>query len=147
MSQQLSSGQERALRRLAGMMIPASTEFRVPGADDDRIFADILRSFGPDGDHVRAVLDDLDARAGGSFADLPADQARAVAERARTAGGTSLMFLSRIILGCYYRDDRVMVSLRMEARPPFPLGFEIEQGDWSMLEPVRQRGKIWRDAG
>jgi len=147
MSQPLSAGQERALRRLAGMMIPASAEFRVPGADDDDIFADILRSFGPDGDHVRAVLDDLDSRAGGSFADLPVQAARAVAERARTAGGMSLMFLSRIILACYYRDDRVMRSLDMEPRPPFPKGFEIPQGNWTMLDPVRQRGKIWRDAG
>lgn len=146
MSKPLSPGQERALRRLAGMMIPASAEFRVPGADDDTIFADILRSFGPDGDHVRAVLDDLDARAGGAFADLPWDDARVVAERARTAGGTSLMFLSRIVLVCYYRDDRVMRSLNMEARPPFPLGFTIEEGDWSMLDPVRRRGRIWRDA-
>lgn len=145
MTDTLSPGQARALRRLAGMMIPASAEFRVPSADDDLIFADILRSFGPDGAHVRAVLDDLDERAGGSFADLPAETARAVAERARTAGGTSLMFLSRIILGCYYRDDRVMRSLHMEIRPPFPQGFEIEQGDWSMLEQVRKRGRIWRD--
>ncbi len=145
MSKPLSPDQERALRRVAGMMIPASAEFGVPGADDDLIFADILRSFGFDGDHVRAVLDDLDARAGGSFADLSDDAARSAAERARTAGGVSLRFLSQIILGCYYRDDRVMLSLGMEPRPPFPKGFEIEQGDWSMLEPVRQRGKIWRD--
>lgn len=142
----LSPDQQRGLRRLAGMMIPASITYRVPGADDDAIFDDILRSFGPDGEHVLAVLEDLDRRAGGVFADLEATAARAVAERARTAGGTSLMMICRIILQCYYRDDRVMRSLRMEARPPFPLGFELEPGDWTLLDPVRQRGRVWRDA-
>jgi hypothetical protein len=80
------------------------------------------------------------------FADLEAGAARGVAERARTAGGTSLTMVCRIILQCYYRDDRVMRSLRMETRPPFPLGFELEPGDWTLLDPVRQRGKVWRDA-
>ena len=36
---------------------------------------------------------------------------------------------------CYYRDDRVMVSLGLEARPPFPKGHVLEQGDWSLLRP------------
>jgi hypothetical protein len=47
---------------------------------------------------------------------------------------------------CYYRDARVMESLGMEARPPFPKGYELEQGEWSLLDPVRDRGKMWRDA-
>jgi len=51
-----------------------------------------------------------------------------------------------LVMQCYYRDDRVMESLGMEPRPPFPEGFEVEEGDWSMLEPVQRRGKIWRDA-
>jgi hypothetical protein len=38
----------------------------------------------------------------------------------------------------------VMRSIGMEARPPFPKGHELEQGDWSLLEPVRARGRIWR---
>ena len=47
---------------------------------------------------------------------------------------------------CYYRDDRVMRSLDMEARPPFPKGFDVEQGDWTLLDPVRSRPKLYRDA-
>jgi hypothetical protein len=45
----------------------------------------------------------------------------------------------------YYRDDRVMRSLGMEARPPFPLGFELQDGDWSLLDPVRARRLLYRD--
>jgi hypothetical protein len=55
------------------------------------------------------------------------------------------MGLSRIVLQCYYRDDRVMRSLGMEARPPFPKGFEVEQGDWSLLDPVRAMPPLYRE--
>ena len=41
----------------------------------------------------------------------------------------------------------VMRSLGMEPRPLFPKGFEVEQGDWSLLDPVRARPKLYRDAG
>ena len=54
--------------------------------------------------------------------------------------------LTRIVLLCYYRDDRVMVSLGLEVRPPFPKGHVVEQGDWSLLDPVRSRRPFWRSA-
>jgi hypothetical protein len=55
--------------------------------------------------------------------------------------------LEAAILKAYYRDPRVMRSLGMEARPPYPLGFDVEQGDFGLLDPVRARGPIWRKAG
>ena len=111
------------------MIIPASAEFDVPSAGDAVIFADILRSLGRDGDDVVAVLRTLDALAGGVFADLESPRRDAVAMQLREAGGDALMYLTRIVLQCYYRDDRVMRSLGLEVRPPFPKGFEVEQGD------------------
>ena len=39
---------QKALRRVAGIMIPASEAFGVPGADDALIFADVVRSLGRD---------------------------------------------------------------------------------------------------
>jgi hypothetical protein len=39
-----------------------------------------------------------------------------------------------------------MRSLGMEARAPFPKGFEVPAGDYDLLDPVRARGPIWRDA-
>ena len=54
--------------------------------------------------------------------------------------------VTSVAVRCYYRHTRVMTSLGMEPRPPYPGGFELEQGDWSLLDPVRKRGRIWRDA-
>jgi len=39
-----------------------------------------------------------------------------------SAGGSALMYLT------------------------FPKGFEVEQGDWSLLDPVLARPKLYRDA-
>jgi hypothetical protein len=142
----LSADQFRSLRCLAQIMIPASAEYGVPSAGDDAIFADIVRSFGRDAHHVMAALQTLDEIAGGPFADQNPQRREAIAARLRDTGGEALMYLSRIILQCYYRDDRVMRSLGMEPRPPFPKGFELEQGDWSLLDPVRARPKLYREA-
>ncbi|SRR5579884_3338261 len=143
----LSVEQRRALRCLAEMMIPASAEYGVPSAGDDAIFADILKSLGRDAAHVVAVLETLDAMAGGPFVDLDPARREVVAKKLREAGGEALTYTSRIILQCYYRDDRVMRSLGMEPRPPYPKGFEVEPGDWSLLDPVRARPKLYREVG
>jgi hypothetical protein len=52
----LSPAEARDLRCVAGMMVPASAEFGVPGADDAIIFADIVASLGRDLGHVRPNL-------------------------------------------------------------------------------------------
>ena len=93
------------------------------------------------------MLQRLDGLAGGPFADLDTQRRDAIAADLRQTGGGALAYLTRIILQCYYRDDRVMRSLGMEPRPPYPKGFEVEQGDWSLLDPVRARPKLYRDAG
>jgi len=142
----LSAGQGRALRCVAGAMIPASREYGVPGADDDAIFADILASLGSDAPLVRTALQRLDALCGGSFAEQDAAAQQAACAALRSESAPLVMALARVTVQCYYRDDRVMRSLNMEPRPPYPLGFEVESGDWSLLEPVRARGKIYRDA-
>jgi hypothetical protein len=82
--------------------------------------------------------------AGGPFAALDTARRAEVAAMLRADGGSAVGVLTRVVLLCYYRDDRVMVSLGLEARPPFPKGHELEQGDWSLLDPVRARKPFWR---
>jgi hypothetical protein len=142
----LSADQYRSLRCLAEMMIPASAEYSVPSAGDDAIFGDILQSVGRDAGHVIVVLQTLDAMSGCPFADLDPQRRDTIAAQLRETGGEALAYLTRIILQCYYRDDKVMRSLGLEPRPPFPKGFEVEQGDWSLLDPVRARPKLYREA-
>lgn len=143
-NQTLTEAEIADLRCLAGMIIPPSTKYDVPGADDDRIFADIVSGIGRDWEKVRAALATLRTFAGGPFAALDATRRAAVAAKLRAEGGSPVGVLTRIVLLCYYRDDRVMVSLGLEPRPPFPKGHVIEQGDWSLLDLVRAREPFWR---
>jgi hypothetical protein len=142
----LSPRQRDDLRTIAAMIVPASDEYKVPGADDPTIQADILATLGRDTQRVGEALDHLARLAGTRLAQL--DQARrdAVAKEFRTTGGTAAATLIRVVLQCYYRDDRVLRSLGLELRPPFPKGHALEQGDWSLLEPVKARPSMWRRA-
>ena len=140
----LTADQVRDLCALAGMIIPPSTDYDVPGADDEKIFNDILRSLERDRDDIRRALSHLAAIGGCGFADLEAERRARVAAAFREVGGAPLAALVRVVLLCYYRDDRVMRSLGQEARPPFPKGHVVEQGDWSLLDPVRARPPMYR---
>jgi hypothetical protein len=143
-SHTLSASQVETLRAFAGTMIPASAKHGVPGADDPAILADMLANLERDHADVATALQRLDGLAGGSFVALDGGQRLAVAHELRAEGGAPLAALTRVVLLCYYRDDRVMRSLGQEPRPPFPLGHAVEQGDWSLLDPVRRRAPFWR---
>jgi hypothetical protein len=143
-NQNLTAEQARDLRTLAAMIIPSSQTYDVPGADDELIFKDILRSLERDRDDVGRALTQLSSLAGGAFADLAPERRAEVAARFRETGGAPLTALVRAVLLCYYRDDRVMRSLGQEPRPPFPKGHVVEQGDWSLLDPVRARPFVYR---
>ena len=149
------------LTRFAGAMIPANAQYHVPGADDADIVADIVAAARRSDEAVAAALRFQDtvatAKYGVQFADLSDADRTDFVNRSNTTGGfddvecefdpagiSGQRTLVSIIAQCYYRDDRVMRSLEMEPRSPFPQGFEVEQGDWSLLDPVKRRGKIYR---
>ena len=134
------------LRVIAGTIIPASAEFDVPGADDPAIQADIVATLGRDAVLVREALDLLARLAGSPLADLDPAPRAAVAMELRAKGGPAVATLTRVVLQCYYRDDRVVRSLGLEPRPPYPKGHVLEDGDWSLLDPVRARPPMWRRA-
>jgi hypothetical protein len=140
----LTAEQTRNLRALAGTIIPSSPTYGVPGADDELIFNDILRSLERDRNDICQALTHLARLAGGAFADLGPQRRTEVAAAFREAGGAPLAATVRVVLLCYYRDDRVMRSLGQEPRPPFPKGHVVEQGDWSLLDPVRKRPRMYR---
>lgn len=140
----LTDAEIRDLRALAGLMIPASTTHGVPGADDELIFVDIVENLERDTADAQTALRQLAALSGGAFADLSPERRAEVAARFKQEGGAPLFALNRVVLLCYYRDDRVMRSLGQEPRSPFPKGHVVDQGDWSLLDPVRKRPPMWR---
>jgi hypothetical protein len=141
----LSADEIRDLGDIAGTMIPESPEHGVPGAGDPAILDDIANSLGRDLPRVREALAAIAAKSGNAFARLDRDRREALINDYYASGGAAAATLGRLILGAYYRDDRVLLALKLEARPPFPQGYTLEQGDWSLLDAVRQRAPFWRD--
>jgi hypothetical protein len=142
----LTPAQSDDLRVIAGVIIPASAEFDVPGADDPAIQADLVATLGRDAGLVRDALDELARLVGRPLASLDPTRLEAVAMELRAKGGAAVAALTRVVLQCYYRDDRVVRSLGLEPRPPYPKGHVLEDGDWSLLDPVRARPPFWRRA-
>jgi hypothetical protein len=140
----LTPAQRDDLRTVAAMIIPASSEYNVPGADDAAIQADMIATMGRDTALVSTALDHLARLAGKPLADLDPATRDAVAKEFRASGGAPAATLTRVVLQCYYRDDRVLRSLGLELRPPFPQGHTLEQGDWSLLDPVKKRPPMLR---
>jgi hypothetical protein len=142
----LTSAQRDDLRVISAMMIPESSEYKVPGADDAAIQGDILATVGRDTKMVSAALDQIARLAGKPLAALDDAKRWALVTEFRASGGAPAATLARVILQCYYRDDRVLRSLGLELRAPFPKGHVLPDGDWSLLDPVKARGGSLRGA-
>ncbi|MEO2039286.1 MAG: hypothetical protein ABGW90_11415 [Martelella sp.] len=134
----------KTLLAIVGHMIPASARHGVPGADDPAIYADILRSVGRDRQALAEALAAVEARAGTGFAALPRAEQASLLQDFRAEEPALAGVIEAVTARCYYRDDRVMASIGIEVRPPFPEGYAVEAGDLSLLDPVRARGPIWR---
>ena len=144
-SEVLSAAEQRTLRQVVSHIVPASAEFKIPGADDDRIFADILASLGRDAPAVRQALQRIADLAGTAFIDLPMSRQQDVLATLSGDHPAAAAVLYAVTVQRYYRDDRILASLGLEPRPPFPRGYDLPAADLSILDPVRARGPIYRD--
>lgn len=141
------SAQEReVLRKVAGALIPASDEYGIPGADDETIFARILGEATERAESIKSGVAALNALAresrGEGFLDLNDPQQTALLGDEASSGFLKQML--QCTATSYYQDGRVLESIDLKSTPPFPGGHEIEQGDWSLLDPVKARAPFYR---
>ncbi|MCY3820273.1 MAG: gluconate 2-dehydrogenase subunit 3 family protein [Gammaproteobacteria bacterium] len=136
------------LRRVAGILIPASEEYGVPGADDEAIFARILGLASERAESIRTVMEALQTRAkerhDANFLELNGAQQTALLRDGETSRFLGQMI--RCAATAYYEDGRVLQSIDLKSTPPFPGGHEVEQGGWSLLDPVKARAPFYREA-
>ena len=146
----LSEDQRRVLGLVLDLIVPASEDGRRPSARDVDVLGYIRDVESHTLDALCADLDRLDAEAmethGEPFAFLDPATRQGLVNAVREREPRFMRTLAMQTVTCYYRDDRVLEAIGVGARPPFPKGYEVPSGDLSLLEPVRRRGKIYRDA-
>jgi hypothetical protein len=146
----LSATQRAILDAVLDLIVPPSADGRLPGAAEvgvpEWMAAQVPDAFA----RLREELDALDRRAreahAAGFAELDAPRRQALVDAIRAASPSFMSRLAVETVTCYYLHDRVLQGLGMELRPPAPKGYQVVQGDLSLLAPVRARGRIWRDA-
>lgn len=144
-----SESQRACLNALLDLMIPASADGRMPAASALGLFD----RPGDLPDKVRVVLgaglDRVASAAGERFgkplARLAPAQALAFVTELRAGAAPFFAALTAHTVARYYQHDLVMTRLGLEPRPPWPQGHAIDEGDWSLLERVRERGAVYRE--
>ena len=140
----LTDPQLADFRPIAGRIIPA--EDGALGADDPIIFADISSTLNEIAPAIVQVLEAVSSASRGNFAERPPAEQDAVLQAVQAELGMTFWAAVQRVTLCYYRDERVLAALGLRAGPPFPRGQVLEQGDWSLLEPVKARQPFWREA-
>ena len=144
-----------ALRRatldaLMDLMIPASRDGVMPAATSLGLFDELQAMPAAVRAHFERGLDRLQADAmtahGRAFAELSGDEANALVDALRSQDRPFVNAFTVHTTARYLQHDQVAIALGLEPRPPWPTGYEVPQGDWGLLEPVRQRGPVWRKA-
>jgi len=134
-----------SLELLFGTVIPASDDGKFPSASDSIIFQDFLAASKRFQKLILNALDLLHEISGADYRELSNDAREEVTRNFYSNRSAPVSTLLSLMAQCYYRDDRVLQAIGLEPRAPHPKGFEVEQGDWNLLEPVKKRGKIYRD--
>ena len=138
----------RTFAALLDELIPARDE-SLPGAGSLGIGKDIEPKLGDATPLVASGLAALDAqareRSAVDFAELPAEERAPLVREVATAHPGFIDLLIFHAYTTYYQNPRVAVAIGLKPDPPYPGGYELELGDLGLLDPVRQRGKMYRD--
>lgn len=140
---------ERAmLIRLARLVIGEDPHAVKPDVGDVSIMSNIFVRIEEFERPVRKGLASLTERAGRdglSSAVEMADEALTVTLNSQRETQSLLRAMMQVVAQCYYADERVLIALGFEPRPPFPQGHVLEQGDWQLLDTVRNGPARYRE--
>ena len=143
------SNDERAmLIRLARLVIGKDPQGVKPDVGDDSIMSNIFVQIDGFDRPVRKGLAELAEHADrdgvSSVVDMT-DEVLTAALDSQRETKSLLRAMMQVVAQCYYADERVLMALGSEPRPPFPLGHVLEQGDWQLLDAVRRGPGRYRE--
>ena len=145
------ASQQTLLSHVLNRLIPATDDF--PGAGDlgvasyvDTVVgrsAELKRLFAEGLTHIALASQALQ---GQEFIDLADDQKDAVLRQVETLHPAFFEALVQHTYSGYYSHPTVIRLLGLEARPPQPRGYHLEPLDLTLLDRVKQRGPLYRQA-
>ena len=141
-----SKAEIETLALLMETVIPSSGDGRFPAASASAIFEDFVASSEQYRELIITALQLLNEISGSDYQALSVSARLEDTQKFYSIRSAPVSTLLSLVAQCYYRDDRVLKVIGLEPRAPHPKGFEVEQGDWGLLEPVKKRGKIYREA-
>ena len=143
---------EETLSSLLDEMIPPSPDRGMPGAGAVSLgLGPRIRAEVPDiAPLVDSALAALHAKAlergAESFAGLAAEDRTALVKQLADEQPMVIPALQFHLYCFYYAMPEVLEALGMPGRPPHPDGYEMEENELGLLEAVRAREKIYREA-
>ena len=143
-----SEAERAALDVLMDLLIPASADGRMPAARSLRLYDNTATMRSRERAILGEGLAELDRRTlaeqGVSFAQLDQARAKALVDAMREEGSTFVQTFVAQTVGRYTSHPTVMPLLGLEVRPLWPQGNVVAEGDWSLLDVVREREKFYR---
>jgi len=81
---------------------------------------------------------------GSNFSELSNDKRLKALEACKSANVRLFVDFITNVFRAYYTNPRVLEAINSGSIPPFPIGNALENDDWEILEPVFERGIIYR---
>jgi hypothetical protein len=148
-----SPDQETLLEGLLDAIIPPSRDRRLPGAGELGLTDHIARTVGqtpmlrPVVEYGLSALAELAGkRSPHGWTALSREERTQVLEEFAATDQFFLPAFLFLVYSGYYQHERVVEALGLEARAPHPTGYTMEAIDLTLLDAVRRRGKMYRDA-
>jgi hypothetical protein len=148
----LSDHEKHTLSSLLDEIIPPSENGRLPGAGSlgltDYVEGALSRM--PElevsiVEGLRLISVMLRQQRQPAYAELTDEARRQVSSALEARVPTFLPALTFLAYSGYYSNARVLEALGLEARAPYPRGYEVPPTDFALLERVRRRGRRWRE--
>ena len=144
----MESSNNLILNSLLKIIIPKSKDEKMHSADEVQFFDYIVKYdaciISELINHLRNIEKLSQEKYKSKFIDLREHQKEIVFKRYSKLEKIFFdKFLDKL-LDCYYTNDKVLVGLGLDLNPPFPTGNDLETGDFSLLNPVKQRGEFFR---
>jgi hypothetical protein len=139
------------LRAVLDEIIPPAADGSFPGAGLPSVAERVQQAIAEDselaaefGTGFAALAELVSADGSETFPEMPPTaRTEAITKLSEQAPDFFAKLLSCTALA-YYQEPSVVTALGMEARPPFPEGYEVKPWDASLLEPVLTRPPFHR---